>query len=1140
MLARTLQRNVRTVATPLRAAIGQTRQYADDKFKERETAAENQYIHKKQEEQIKALQEQLAKAEKRANDLQAEMSYLQKHPDVTKSRLNTFMSDSQFKDVNIHAALYEARVSGAPHVQLEVWAAEGTERPTFEHAVKQEFKPIKGSDHTFGPSWSTHWVRAALEIPREYAGKEVRLLFNPGCEAMVWSADGMPQQGITGGNGADKRVEYVVTRKAKAGSSVTLYLEVACNGMFGLGDYTIGPPDEHRTFRLQPVELVVRRSDAIALYYDLSVLKQMLDKLPRESPRWWQALSTANAIMNAFDAQDAATLPKCLEIARGFFAARPGDATHQVYAIGNCHIDTAWLWPYDETKRKIARSWATQLGLVERYPEYMFAASQAQQFEWLKELYPGLFARVKEAVKGGRFIPIGGTWVEMDCNVPSGESLVRQFLLGQRFFQEHFGVRCRVFWLPDTFGYSSQLPQIVRLAGAEYFFTQKLSWNNINKFPHTTFNWVGLDGSSVVCHMCPAETYTAEAKADQLIQSVAKHKDIAYTNESLYLYGFGDGGGGPTDDMIERMRRMQNVDGLPRSRHAHPDEFYAHVEKKADGLVSWHGELYFELHRGTYTSQAQTKKNNRQAEFLLRDVEMLSVVAQESAPGFKYPRDELTRLWKLVCLNQFHDVIPGSSIEMVYRDSDRMYADVLESARGMKQAAVEALFAASGLCAAEQASGLLVLNTTTWPRTEVVSVPGGGMKGCEQVRKHDQAALMVAAAVPGGGGVQLVEPAAVAHSVPASAYRESGSGLVVLENLHVTAKFNAHGQLVSFVERRSERELVPPGQAGNVLRLHEDIPLFWDAWDIEINHLEKYRVLEAASVEIVDEGPLLASLAITVPIGSNSHMRQFVSLSAVSPRLDFACDVSWHENRKCLKTAFTWDIRSDVATYETQYGVVQRPTHRNTTWDLAKFEVCAHKFGDLSEFGFGVALLNDGKYGYATLGNTMTLTLLRSPKSPDAHCDMGDHSFRFAVYPHRGAFNESRVVQEAYQFNVPLVQLPVDMQRASKAVAPAAVAEVEGLRKPFFGVAGAPNVVLDAVKAAEDGAQDVVVRLYEAYGGRARAKITTSLRFAGAVKTNVLEEPVDKVEFAAESGGCGGSVVVDFKPFEIVTLRFSK
>ncbi|KAJ1935926.1 Glycoside hydrolase, 38 vacuolar alpha mannosidase, partial [Linderina macrospora] len=333
------------------------------------------------------------------------------------------------------------------------------------------------------------------------------------------------------------------------------------------------------------------------------------------------------------------------------------------------------------------------------------------------------------------------------------------------------------------------------------------------------------------------------------------------------------------------------------------------------------------------------------------------------------------------------------------------------------------------------------------------------------------------------------------------------------------------GQLISLRDRHAERELVPPGERGNVFELYDDVPLFWDAWDIEIYNLEKYTEKPAAKLTIVDSGPLVATVAIEVPIGDNSVVKQWVSLAATSPRLDFATDADWHENRKCLKVSFTWDIRSEVATYETQYGVVQRPTHRNTSWDLAKFEVCAHKFADLSEFGYGVALLNDCKYGYATLDNTMTLTLLRSPKAPDAHCDMGHHTFRYAVFPHSGSFNESAVVQEAYQFNVPLIQLPVDVTAAASAVS----------ATPYFSVTGAPNVVLDAVKIAEDDPTAVIVRMYEAYGGHANATLTTALNVKTAQLTNILEEKIASAD--VKTAASQKSIALSFTPFQVVTLK---
>ncbi|KAJ1900621.1 Glycoside hydrolase, 38 vacuolar alpha mannosidase [Coemansia sp. IMI 209127] len=1062
------------------------------------------------------------------------MSSVQKHPSITKQRIETFLQDGQWKDVNIHSALYDVRFSGEPHVKMEAWAAPEQSRPAFDYAAQQSFSAIEVG-HTFGTSWTTHWVRVTLSIPKEMEGHQVRFLFDPGCEAMVWSSKGEPLQGITGGDKSCLHVDHILTNKATSESKEhVLYYEVACNRLFGNGTFIIGPPDPSLKYTLSQAELVVMNRAAWALFSELGILLDMYNTLPKSSPRAWEALYVANAMINMFDPEDKKSIDAALKTGSEFFAKRGGGSNHQVFAIGNCHIDTAWLWPYDETKRKIARSWSTQMDYMDRYPDYKFAASQAQQFEWLRILYPVLFKRVQEKVKTGQFIPIGGTWVEMDCNIPSGESLVRQFLLGQQFFEKHFNVRSNVFWLPDTFGYSPQLPQIVRLAGAKYFFTQKLSWNNINVFPHTTFRWIGLDGSHVLTHMAPANTYTATAVAREIVESVGRHKDIAYTNESLYLYGNGDGGGGPLEGMLERLDIMKDIDGLPRVKHADPSDFYEHVDRTNKGLVNWKGELYLEFHRGTYTSQAKTKKFNRQSELLLRDVEMLSAIAKNGAFGFKYPAGELERLWRIVCLNQFHDVIPGTSIEMVYKDTDPMYEDVLSSAVAMKQSALVALFNNVSVDSSDAATGMMFVNTTAWPRTEVAAVPGLGHEGVQQFSKQDGSALVVATSVPGLGASVVDLSDANMDAVPVSVFTDS-RGSVVLENLYIVAKISKHGHLVSLWDKSSEREVVAEGQKGNVFYLQEDTPILWDAWDIEVYSDEKKKALAASSVVVVDEGPLVASVCIEVPIGKQSKLRQWVSLSALSPRLDFASDVDWHENRKCLRVSFTWDIYSDMATYESQFGVVQRPTHRNTSWDMAKFEVCAQRFADLSEFGYGVALLNDCKYGYSTLANTMSMTLLRSPKSPDANCDMGSHTFRYAIYPHKGTFSESDVVQEAYKFNVPLVQLPVDYALAASAQnSPADVMSC-------FGLSGARNVVLDTVKMAEDAPNCVIVRLYEAYGGHARARLTTRLNVTAAEKTNLLEEKIEDLKLessvASKAGGKGKSIDIRLKPFEIVTVK---
>ncbi|KAJ1869415.1 Glycoside hydrolase, 38 vacuolar alpha mannosidase [Coemansia sp. RSA 990] len=1068
--------------------------------------------------------------------MQHHMSYLQKHSDITRSRVNNFVNDNhQWKDVNIQAVLYDLRMGGEPHVELEMWSAPGQERPSFEHAVKQQFRPVKVGQ-MMGPSWTTHWFRVLVNIPKQFAGLPVEFHFDPSCEAMVWSNEGEPIMGLTGGNGGERHVEYLLTPCAKQEEEPRkFYVEVACNGLFGNGDYHQHPQDRAIYYRLSSADLVSPNKAAWSLYYDMQVISEMASRLPRESPRSWQALTAANDIVNVFEHSDLSTIDRAREIADKFFATESSPASHQVYAIGNCHIDTAWLWPFAETRRKTARSWSTQLKLMEDFEEYRFAASQAQQFEWLKLDYPSLFKRIQEKAQSGQFIPIGGTWVEMDCNLPSGESLARQFLLGQRFFKQHFGHTCDVFWLPDTFGYSSQLPQIVRLAGAKYFFTQKLSWNNINKFPNTTFRWIGLDGSSVLTHMAPAETYSAQCRPGELIDSIKKHKDIAYSNESLYLFGNGDGGGGPLRAMLERMRRMSDVDGIPRVKQAHPQEFYKHVDKTARELVSWKGELYFELHRGTYTSQSNNKLWNRQSEFLLRDAELLCTIAgfgsEESA--FAYPAEEFTRLWKLVCLNQFHDVVPGSAINMVYRDSDKIYEDIIASANSIRQQALASICNPKD---AKHLKGLTVFNTTGWMRSDIVAVPAAlysqfaELSSAVQIRSHDNAILVPVTNVPGCA----LQPVS-ANLVRAMQYPEhpacvaQSNDTFTLENRFVCVLFNSNGQITSFYDKKERRELVPKGSLSNVFELYDDVPLFWDAWDIEIYSLEKYQTLNGAVVVVVDQGPLVASISVRVPISDGSVLTQTISLAEHSPRLDFDCEIDWHENRKCLKVAFTWDINSDFATYETQYGVVQRPTHRNTTWDMAKFEVCAHKFADLSEFGYGVALLNDCKYGHSTLENTMALTLLRAPKAPDEHCDMGHHKFRYAIYPHTGSFNESSVVREAYQFNVPLLQLPIEIPPGNELTS----------NRPFFSISGARNVVLDTVKRAEDDEQSFVVRLYEAYGGHARALLTSRLSYSDVAKVNLLEEPLRDSEDGISALAHSKALEISFKPFEVVSLKFT-
>ena len=702
-----------------------------------------------------------------------------------------------------------------------------------------------------------------------------------------------------------------------------------------------------------------------------------------------EALQICNAIMDAFIAGNGSqdSILKGREIARKYTGNVDSHKVYEseqhaiVYAVGHCHIDTCWLWPWAETKRKVARSWSNQCNLMDRYPELRFTCSQAQQYKWLEQLYPALYDRVKSKVKKGTFIPIGGSWVEHDTNMPSGESLVRQFLYGQRFFESHFGERCTTFWLPDTFGYSSQLPQLCRLAGMSRFFTQKLSWNNINNFPHTTFNWVSLDGSQVLCHMAPAETYTAEAHFGDVKRSVTQHKSMDQDNTSLLIFGKGDGGGGPTSQQIEKLRRCRGISDkiglLPRVQMGQTvDDFFASLEKKAaegTDFVTWYGELYFELHRGTYTTQANNKLNNRKTEILMHDIEFLATLATLKDKSYKYPKKDMDDMWEGILLCQFHDCLPGSSIEMCYDDSAELYEGVYKTGHRLLKNALHVL----GFTHHEQGKGQTVaLNTLPWERSEVLEIPDPAAQ--YSIARGDLGAIEIVAFS------ETDRPSVTIEEIRPGAFTLSS------RELEVTID---HGAIISMYDRLAMREVVADGQKANQFVIFDDKPLYWQAWDVEVYHLNSRKELESGRTTITENNPHKVSVVTETKISDKSWIKTTMSLSAsVSGQpsyVEVGCEVEWRETMKFLKVEFPVDIRNTEASYETQYGIIRRPTHYNTSWDMAKFEVCCHKWTDLSEHGYGVSILNDSKYGFATCGNLMRLSLLRAPKAPDAHADMG-------------------------------------------------------------------------------------------------------------------------------------------------------
>lgn len=979
-------------------------------------------------------------------------------------------ANGQYRELNL-PAFYDRKRVHAGQVKLEVYSVPGLERPLFKEVMKKAEWREASIGESFGPSWATHWFKVQVAVPdgwKDY--KEPAVFdFDSSDEGFLYLEDGTPQVGLSGEH---KRREWEIPSKWYDGNWHTFYIETACNNIQGLG----APPPTNLQFRLNTADLVVPNAAARALNIDFWIIGDAAREFPGDSWQKHRALDVLNRIMNTFDYDNPdESIAKAREIAQEYIGPnvdssrvydQPNNAVGPVnagssivYAMGNCHIDTAWLWPFAETRRKIARSWASQLNLIERYPEYKFSASQAVQFSWLLEDHPDLFDRVKQAVKDGGFIPVGGAWVECDTNMPSGESLARQVLLGQAFFKEHFNMQSRIFWLPDTFGYSPQLPQICRLAGMDRFLTQKLSWNNVNDFPNSTFNWVGLDGSQVLCHMPPANTYTAEAHFGEVKRSISQHKNLDTEQHGLLLFGHGDGGGGPTAEMLEKLRRCRGladqVGELPRVDVGRTvDDFYDVIlqnTNQGSSLVSWVGELYLEYHRGTYTTQAYIKESNRRAEVLMHDAELLATCASLHDVKFSYPYEQLRDTWRLVCQNQFHDVLPGSSIGEVYKEARGLYTKIFQSGYKIVDDALEAL--------GYEPDSSAEVNTLPWARSELKKLTVG-------IESDD----------------------------------------TVLSNEWLTVTF-VDGVVSRIFDKRVKRDVLLPGTAGHLV-LFEDQPMNFPAWDTEVYATEKGVTLVPDCEELKDD--------VHIAHYKFKKSKAVVYTSLHDDQLRVRVDVDWHETYQFLKAEWHPDIVSDFATYETSFGMHRRPTHFNTTWEAAKFEVCGHKFADLSDWNYGVSLLTNSKYGYSIHGKRMRLSLLRSPKSPDADADMGKHSIEYRLLMHQGPMSP-QVVRAAYEFNYP----------------PLSYRAVKGAKDLDLFTVDCENVVITAVKLGEsERKNEVIVRMYEAMGGRNRMTLTSKMKLKQATRVNLLEQEVgDDLELDESS------VELEIKPFEIVTLR---
>ena len=900
-------------------------------------------------------------------------------------------------------------------LDLSAYSVRG-EPVSFEEAVHGEFLPVHAGD-ALGAPWSTTWFHVRGRVPDEWKGRNVVAVFDLGfdgptgftCEALAWK-DGKPWRGVDPNH----------RRLPVDGPEIDFYLEAAAN-----------PRATEQGREPAPSMIALRSSPEPAF-----VLRQ--------------------AELTIWDPPH--------QVAR-----RLDLGTHVVSAVGHAHIDTAWEWPLREGKRKCARSWSTQLALMDQHPDYVFACSQPAQYALVKQSYPDLYERIKEKVAAGQWEPVGAMWVEADCNLPSGEALVRQLLHGKRFFMRELGVETKILWLPDVFGYPGNLPQLIKESGCDYFLTQKLSWNDTNKPEHHTFWWEGLDGTRVFTHFPPADTYNGDFSASEVESSVRNFKDSDRSHRSLYLFGYGDGGGGPTPEMIDSAHRL----GVPMGRAA---DFFEQAAAEARDLTTSSGELYFELHRGTYTSQARTKRLNRVAQQALREAEMWSLAAGD------YPAEVLDTQWKKVLLNQFHDILPGSSIDWVYEETERDLTDVAFSAARVVARAIKKV-AGDGYRTA-------VFNVNSHRRREVIEF---------------------------GHRLRLVEAPACGWAVQQELTIRDEQRVRVfdrgMENSLLRVRWDDRGLLTSIWDKHAQREVL--SAPGNLLQLHDDNPSRWDAWDLDVEYLDSVTDLtELAEQSIEEPGGLRGAVRFTREFG-RSRLTQRMVLDADSRVLRFECEADWHEVHRLLKVAFPVAVGAREATYEIQFGHLRRPTHSDTSQAAAMFEVCAQRWADLGDGHYGVALLNDCKHGYDIHGSVMRLSLLRAPTHPDPTADQGRHQFTYALMPHLGGFREAGVIEASEDLNAPLRTVFSNLGEG----AAASLLEVD-----------TRQVIVEAVKRAEDS-NATIVRLYEAWGRPCRARIKMTLPHRRAWLCDLLERERSEVQVS------DGEVELDFTPFKVLTLK---
>ncbi len=980
----------------------------------------------------------------------------------------------------------------------------GTEKfeGRFEGQVT-DFKGILGAHY---------WFRKTVKIPESYAGTNVWMKIHTQIEE--WDDGKNPQflifinGKVTQGADMNHR-EIRLLEKAQGGEELTIDIQAYTGTL-------------HREFNFL-TELYTVDEDINQLYYDIQVPLWAFPRMDKDSKIRLDLQTVLNNTINLLDMRlpmspaFKASVKKAIDyIGVELYEKMGGYDDVIATCIGHTHIDVAWWWTVAQTREKVARSFSTVLKLMEEYPDYKFMSSQPVLYHFLNERYPEVMDRIKERVKEGRWEPEGGMWLEADCNLTSGESLVRQFVHGKKYFKDTFGVENKILWLPDVFGYSGALPQIMKRSGIDYFMTTKLAWNQINAIPNDTFMWKGIDGSSVLTHLITTTgidqdpkqsfftTYNGMLHPGSIMGGWERYQNKEINNDILVCYGYGDGGGGPTREMLEVSKRMdKGIKGIPKVRQEGGLTYFRELEEKVkdnNRLETWEGEFYFEYHRGTYTSMARNKRGNRKSELHLMDLELLGVLNGD------YPQEIVNTLWRdIVLLNQFHDILPGSSIAEVY-DVTKAEYEALEAQTGDEIAKRTQALAGQG-------DAVTVFNTTGFVRNDAVNlgdVQTSGITDGETVYPVQQTA--------DGAVVYLKNLPSKGYKSFTKCEAEAASPFVRRDDCHLETPFysiviDENGHFSSIFDKAEERELLQAGKKGNMLRLFEDKPIYYDNWDIDMFYTEKsWEVNDLVSMQWTEDGPVRTTLTLRWNC-AQSVIDQKIHFYADTRRIDFETVADWKEHQHLLKAEFPVDIHSDEATFEVQFGNVTRKVHTNTSWDKARFESCAQKWMDFSEGNYGVAVLNDCKYGHSVTEGTIGLTLIKCGVEPNPNADVEVHHFTYSLLPHQGTWKQAGVVAEAYNINQPAY----------------VVLGGEAGKNVSFASVNKENVILETIKGAESG-EGTVLRLYECNNARTKTVLTVPASITKAYATNLLEELEEELEVV------NGTVKFTINPYEIKTI----